>query len=71
MRWWWSRPAQPGTGRDVRGRLFDGDRVRPEGWPGWWDLLPARPSTALDEPTQLLHRPLMTPGQRWRSRRHR
>jgi hypothetical protein len=65
MRWWRRRRAAPGTGRDQQGRVYDGDRVRPDGLPSWHDLLPAR--AALNEPTQILDRPLMTRGQRYRA----
>lgn len=70
MRWPWRRrePVDPKHGRLPDGRLIDGDIVRPEGMDRWAGLLPGR--EALTEPTQFLpaDRPLMTPGQRWRSR---
>lgn len=81
MRWrWWRHKPTPGEhtswpdhGRDLAGRLHDGDQVRPAGWDGWHDLLPGY--EALTEPTQILptidHPSLvdsMTPAQQWRGR---
>lgn len=79
MRWRWWRPepipgghhAWPDHGRDAAGRQLDGDRVRPDGWRSWADLLPGDRASdagreALTDPTA---RPAAhDPAQQWRSR---
>lgn len=52
------RYAEPGTGRDETGRVYDFDTVRPEGHRRWADVLPA--ADALTEPAHLL--PTVGPG---------
>lgn len=51
LRWWRRRKPEPGSGRDERGRLIDGDRVLPAGAERWADLLPGR--YAANQPAQL------------------
>jgi hypothetical protein len=45
-----SRRPEPSTGRNLSGRLYDGDRVRPPGYARWADLLdrPGEPAGAPD-----------------------